>query len=244
MRKSGLATVLIVTVFGIVAVVQWRTGNRLRHELDVVTEENSRLRQDLAAQESSRAGTKAEQTPGGPEQKKVEELELEVLRLRGMANRAMRAEAEVAQLKSESRQVYAAAASDASVNSTSNTLLTFLGEAVPPPPNLDPAYSKEGLLSAIQQAAQLAGVTLKKVEIETSEFPFLAGVVCNQADFEKVRAQFKNMPGYEYGGSSSSRGTYAFNITPYRSYPSDAAERIGRRMTLRMQMLRRQLAGP
>src|SRR5439155_10718846 len=120
-----------------------------------------------------------------------------------------------------------------------------LGEPVPPPPDLDPAYSKEGLLNAIQQAAQLVGVPLKKLEIETSEFPFLAGVVCDSdADFQKLRAQFKNMPGYDLGASSSGGRSCAFNLTPYRRFPSQEGGRIDRRMMLRTQVFLDQLRAP
>jgi hypothetical protein len=176
------------------------------------------------------------------QQKRLAELESEVMHLRGVAARAIRAEAEVAQVRSalESHQGSApTGAPDA--NSTSNLFYAYLGEAVPPPANIDPAYTKEGLIKALQQAAQLAGVPLKKVEIDTSEFPFLVGAVCNSdADFEKIKEQFKNMTAYQYGGATSSQGTYAFNITPYGSYPTEA-QRIARRVPLRMEMFFNQL---
>ena len=249
MSKSRIVMLTFLAAFSILILLQLQTAAGLRRELAAVSEENARLRHNLTAQEqdssssSLRVGSPPEEKPAEPQQKLLQELESEVMRLRGMASRALRAEAEVAQLKSAlgSHQGSATAAvPDAS--SGSNTFLAYLGEAVPPPSNIDPAYTKEGLLNAIQQAAQLAGVSLKKLEIETSEFPFLAGVVCDSdADFEKLKAQFKTMPGYEYGGASSSHGIYAFNITPSRIYP-EAGPRIGRRTTLRMQMFYDQLA--
>ena len=248
MSKSRIVILTIIAAFAVVILLQLQTAAGLRRELAAVSEENARLRHNLTAQEqdssssSLRVVSPPEEKPAEPQQKRLEELESEVMRLRGVAGRATRAEAEVAQLKSalESRQL----PTPASVpDANSNAFITYLGEAVPPPSNIDPAYTKEGLLNAIQQAAQLAGVSLKKAEIETSEFPLLAGVVCdNDADFEKLKAQFKNMPAYEYGGASSSHGSYAFNITPHRSYPSEAGQRIGRRTTLRMQMFFDQLA--
>ena len=118
-----------------------------------------------------------------------------------------------------------------------SALFSYLGEAVPPPTDLDPAYSKEGLLGAIQQASQLAGVALKKVEIESSEFPFLAGVVCDsEEDFRKLKAQFKNMPAYEYSSSSGGGGTCVFTITPTKGLPREMYKRIDRRTLLRLQM--------
>jgi hypothetical protein len=114
---------------------------------------------------------------------------------------------------------------------------------VPPPADIDIAYSKDGLRNSIQQAAQLAGVSLKKLEIETSEFPFLAGVVCEtDAEFEKLKAQFKNMPNYEWGASAGSRGTCAFNITPLRNFSSEEQRRIVRRTLLRTGLFKDQLA--
>ena len=250
MSKSRIVILTIIAAFAVVILLQLQTAAGLRRELAAVSEENARLRHNLTAQEqdssSSSLGvaSNADEKPTETQQKRLQELESEVMRLRGVAGRATRAEAEVAQLKSalESRQL-PTPASVPDANSNSNAFITYLGEAVPPPSNIDPAYTKEGLLNAIQQAAQLAGVSLKKAEIETSEFPFLAGVVCdNDADFEKLKAQFKNMPAYEYGGASSSHGSYAFNITPHRSYPSEAGQRIGRRTMLRMQMFFDQLA--
>ena len=251
MSKSRIVILTIIAALSVVILLQLQTAARLRREIATVSEENARLRQNLTAEEqdssssSLRVGSNANEKPGEPQQKSLQELESEVIRLRGVRSRAMRAEAEVAQLKSalESHQVSTAAAVP-DANSSSNAFLAYLGEAVPPPSNIDPAYTKEGLLNAVQQAAQLAGVSLKKLEIETSEFPFLAGVVCDSdADFEKLKAQFKKMPAYEYGGANSNHGIYAFNITPGRSYPSEARERINRRTMLRMQMFFDQLTG-
>ena len=164
--------------------------------------------------------------------------DVELLRLR---NQVGLLREQIGLLKAGRENGTTAAVPDA--GSSSNALLAYLGEAVPPPANIDPAYSKEGLLGAIQQAAQLAGVSLKRVEIETSEFPFLAGVVCDgDADFEKLKAQLKNMPAYEYAGSAGSDGISAFNITPYRSFPSETGQRIRRRTSLRTQMFFDQLA--
>ena len=249
MIKSRIVTLTVIAALCGVVLFQLQTAARLRRQLSALTDENVRLRENLIAQKQDSSSSllqidsTAKQKPGEAGQGSLQELESEVRRLRGVASRALRAEAEVAQLKSrlESPQASSVAVTDA--NSASNTFLTYLGEAVPPPSNVDPAYTKEGLLNAIQQAAQVAEISPRKVEIETSEFPFLAGVVCDSdADFEKLKAQFKNMPGYEYGGATSSHGVYAFNITPYRTYPSEAGERIGRRTTLRMKMFFDQLA--
>ena len=150
MSKSRIVILTIIAAFAVVILLQLQTAAGLRRELAAVSEENARLRQ-LTAQEQDSSSSSflvvspPEEKPGEPQQKRLEELESEVMRLRGVAGHATRAEAEVAQLKSalESRQL----PTPASVpDANSNAFITYLGEAVPPPSNIDPAYSKEGLL--------------------------------------------------------------------------------------------------
>jgi hypothetical protein len=66
-------------------------------------------------------------------------------------------------------------------------------------------------------------------------------VCANDAEFEKMKEQFKKMEAYEYGGSVSSHGVYSFTLIPYRAYPSETGQRIGRRTTLRQRMFFDQL---
>jgi len=67
-------------------------------------------------------------------------------------------------------------------------MFDYLGNPVAPPANTDVAYTKEGLASAMQDAAQAANITLTKVEIDDSEFPFLVGVVCaGKGDMAKLK---------------------------------------------------------
>jgi hypothetical protein len=165
---------LLAAVAGLI-LLQLQTTRSLRHELAAVAEENARLRQALAtaqaevARASTRPGLNTDSTDTS--EKRVQQLESEVIRLRGIAGRAVRAEAELAQIKSQggpgqaSAQAIQTEGSDG--KSSSEPLVLYLGDAVAPPPNLDPAYGREGLLNAIQQAAANAGVSLKKVEIET-----------------------------------------------------------------------------
>ena len=117
------------------------------------------------------------------------------------------------------------------------TLCDYLGDAVAPPPNLEAAYSRQGLLGAVETAARNAGVAdLQIIEIDDSEFPFLISVVSKEGEFDKISDQFKKMSGYEYGGSVGSHTVHAFNIVPWRVFPPDAGQRIGRRLTIREQM--------
>jgi len=112
---------------------------------------------------------------------------------------------------------------------------------VPPPSDINPAYTQDGLLAAIQQAAQLAGVSLSKVQIDTSEFPFLVGVVSDGGEIDKVTAQLKNMPQYKWSDSAGGNKTLAFNITPYDTLPRELFHQIRRRTLIRTQMLHDQI---
>lgn len=115
-------------------------------------------------------------------------------------------------------------------------LFEYLGEPVDPPADMDAAYTRDGLIKAVRTAAQKAGISVKRVEIEDSEFPFLVGVVCNEGDLPKLAEQLKHLPPYEYNGSVSSSTQASFNIVPYRAFPSQASEPISHRMGLRSQM--------
>ncbi len=116
-------------------------------------------------------------------------------------------------------------------------LYDFLGEPVAPPAGLNPAYSKDGLTKAVQRAAQKAGVSLKRIMIDDSEFPFLVGVVCAKGDVDKLNDPIGKMAGYSYSGSVSSDTCKAMNIIPYRFFPRRDGDRIERRMNVRMEML-------
>jgi len=116
-------------------------------------------------------------------------------------------------------------------------LYKFLGDPVPPPADLDPAYSRKGLFDAVTLAAKNAGVDLKTLTIDDSEFPYLVGVVSSSGDLNKLREQFKTMSAYHYSGSVSSSTCYAFNITPSGAIPPGFERRVHPRMALRMEML-------
>jgi hypothetical protein len=119
-----------------------------------------------------------------------------------------------------------------------HVLFDYLGNPVAPPPNMDAAYTKEGLTSAMQEAAQAANITLTKVEIDDSEFPFLVGVVCaNKGDREKLKEQIRKVAAFNYGGGVDSDTTLAMNLVPHSAFPADARERIYHRMMLREAVL-------
>ena len=124
-----------------------------------------------------------------------------------------------------------------SLTGPNQALLEYLGDPVEPPADMDAAYSKDGLIKAVQTAARNAGISVKRVEIDDSEFPFLVGVICKEGDWEKLKEQFRKMDGYEYNGAVGSQTHNAFNLVPYRVFPSEVCQRISHRTTLRMAML-------
>jgi hypothetical protein len=127
---------------------------------------------------------------------------------------------------------------EASFNGPNNVLFSYLGEPVAPPTNMDASYSKEGLTAAMQAAAQKAGVLLKKLEIDDSEFPCLVGVVfAKNGDKEKFKDQIRNLPAYSITGGVGGETVYSMNIVPYRAFPADSGQRIYRRLMLRESVL-------
>jgi guanyl-specific ribonuclease Sa len=122
-------------------------------------------------------------------------------------------------------------------------LLDYLGEPVQPPADLDARYTKEGLINAIQLAAGKAGITVKKVAVDDSEFPFLVGVTCAGSDFIKLKAQIKKMDGYGYSGSvgndannDGSDTCNVFSLVPYAALPRESRQQTGHRLMLRQQV--------
>jgi hypothetical protein len=116
-------------------------------------------------------------------------------------------------------------------------LLEYLGTPVEPLANMDARYTKEGLIKAIQDAGRNAGVALKKIAIDDSEYPFLVGVICGDSDFPKLKSQIRKMDGYAYNGGTGSETCNAFNLVPYEAYPPETSQRIHRRLLLRQQVL-------
>lgn len=113
-------------------------------------------------------------------------------------------------------------------------LFDYLGDPVPPPANMHEAYTKQGLTSAVQDAAQAANITLPKVEVDDSEFPFLVGMVCaNRSDMEKWKEQIRRMTTYNYSGGVGGDTRMVMNLVPSSAFPRAAIERIQHRLTLR-----------
>ena len=136
-----------------------------------------------------------------------------------------------------------ASLSSVSLAGPNQALLEYLGNPVATPASLDARYTGEGLIHAIHLAARDSGITVKKLLIDNSEYPFLVGVICAGSDFAKLKAQLKKMDGYEYAGSvgndrnsDGSDTCNTFSIVPYRAYPTEARLSIDHRLMLRYQV--------
>ena len=116
-------------------------------------------------------------------------------------------------------------------------LYEYLGNPVAPPIGLDAAYTKAGLTSAVQDAAQAANISLKKVEIDDSEFPFLVGFVwANNGDDDKLdglNGQLSKAGYQESGFVYHGDHVCVLNITPTASFPTHDRSQIQNRLDIR-----------
>jgi hypothetical protein len=125
----------------------------------------------------------------------------------------------------------------ASLTGPNQALFEYLGEPVEPPEDMDAAYSKDGLIKAVQTAAWKAGIPVQRVEVDDSEFPFLVGVICKEGDYPRLTDQLRKLEGYEFNGGISSPSHSAMNLVPYRVFPPAVSQRISHRTGLRTQVL-------
>lgn len=127
------------------------------------------------------------------------------------------------------------------LSSDSNlAILAYLGNPVPAPADLDAKYKRTNLLAAFTALSKKADLRVKTLEVDESEFPFLAyGVLADKCDFRVLEKGLREMKGYDYGGSvvgQTDQGStyFALNMIPHDQYPSDGC---ARRLMIRLQML-------
>jgi hypothetical protein len=144
----------------------------------------------------------------------------------------------------------APASSLESTSGPNQALLEYLGNPVVPPAAMDARYTKDGLINAVQTAARNAGIKVKRVAVDDSEFPFVVDVICEGSDFVKLKEQIRKLDGYDYSGSigndvnhDGSDTCNAFNLVPYQAYPSGTSQQIYRRLWLRQQVFYDKLNG-
>jgi uncharacterized protein len=127
-----------------------------------------------------------------------------------------------------------------SFSGSNRVLFNYLGNPVTPPPDMDQRYTASGLTGVVLSAAHDAGITVKSVAVDDSEFPFLVGVICAGSDAGKLKSALKTMPGYEYGGGvgddsheDGSDTCNVFCIVPHHAFPQGTEDHIYHRLMLR-----------
>ena len=120
-------------------------------------------------------------------------------------------------------------------------IMSYLGQPVAPPDNLDTKYTPTNLLAAFTAISQKAGWPIKRLAIDDSEFPFLLYGVLSGSHI-LVEKDLRTISGYEYGGSvrgSTSDGStyFSLNLIPRSQYAPDQATACNRRLMIRLQML-------
>ena len=138
------------------------------------------------------------------------------------------------------REFAAGEKASAFTNDSNLAILAYLGNPVPPPADLDAKYNRTNLRAAFTALSKKADLRVKTLEVDESEFPFLAyGVLAGKCDFRVLENGLREMKGYDYGGSvvghTGQGSTYfALNMVPHEQYPND---RCNRRLMIRLQML-------
>lgn len=235
---AGIGVVLVGT-----GAYQTNQAARLHHQNQTLRRQQTSLSEQVQQLQSALtdATNQLASTAGDAAETQSEKNEL--LKLRGEVVQMQSLQDEVTRLKQGGVGAAKPNAGNGSAISDSNQLmLNYLGSPVPAPADLNAAYTKEGLIQATQLAAQKAGIALKSIQVDDSEFPFVVGVVCDGGGYDKLTAQLKKLDGYGYGGASSSDTSAAFSITPSAAYPPGTFDQIYRRLSVRESMLNNQLS--
>jgi hypothetical protein len=137
-----------------------------------------------------------------------------------------------------------AGAPSAAAGRNNDAIFSYLGEPVPPPANLDPKYTAEGMTAAFKELCAARGIEIDKLGVDTSEYPYLLyGVVRNGPDFfQQISADLKALPGYAYSGSTTRPAkdgtvTFSLSMVPGSALSREEAEVVQRRKMVRLQML-------
>lgn len=232
---AGIGVVLVGT-----GAYQTSQAARLHQQDQTLRQQQTSLSQQVQQLQSALtdATNQLASTAGDATETQSEKSEL--LKLRGEVAQIQSLKDEVTRLK-QADAAKSNAGNGGAISDSNQLMLNFLGNPVPAPADLNAAFTKEGLIQATQLAAQKAGISLKNIQIDDSEFPFVVGVVCESGGYDKLTAQLKKLDGYGYGGASSSDTCAAFSITPSAAFPPGTSDQIYRRLSLRESMFYNQL---
>ncbi len=236
--QKTVITASLAVVAG-AGIYEARQASTLRNQVQTLQQLEVPLTEQIAQLQRERddATNRLDELFAENAQLKSHSNENELLKLRGEVG-ALRAQLASAKLLAANPDLTALRSSYATNDGSNQAMLDYLGNPTPPPPNLDAAYSKEGLISALQNAAQVANISLKKIEIDDSEFPFLVGVeVENSSDLRKLKDQMATMGEYNYTGGVGGNTRFVMNITPFGQYPAGRKHDIENRLRLRECML-------
>jgi RNA polymerase sigma factor (sigma-70 family) len=233
LQKTLVTTALIATVGA--GVFEAHQNSQLREQNKTFQQEQTPLTEQLSQLQRERddATNRLASMIENMSQTKSDKEEL--LRLRGEVGVLQRQASEsVKQAQVAEQKSSAAFSSEKNFTTNENqSLYEYLGNPVAQPAGLDAAYTKAGLTSAMQNAAQAANISLKKLEIDDSEFPFLVGFICaNDGDYDKLIEQL-NKEGYQLIDFTRGSVDCVIDITPRSAYSIQDRSQVMHRQKLR-----------
>lgn len=223
---------LLIAALLALIVTQWGVLCRLRSENETL---------EMAQKAANRSQSDLEQflDRAKKQQTEVASLRVEVTALRGEAQKLHQALDHSRRQEGPDRKPSIRSSgnpTEVPLEHNNRALFEFIGEPVNPSLNSDVRYSRDGIISAINTAARHAGVALRHLEVDDSEYPCLLGVICDPQDFARLTDHVRRLEGYELSGSvGGNKEFHVLNITPANAYPKTMREKITRREVLRQQ---------
>ena len=235
---AGIGVVLVGT-----GAYQTNQAARLHRQNQTLRQQQTSLSQQVQQLQSALTDATNQLASVADNATETQSEKSELLKLRGEVEQVRTLQEEITRLKQAGKAVAAKSneGNGSGIPDSNQIMLNYLGNPVTAPANLSVAYTKDGLIQATQLAAQKAGISLKNIQVDDSEFPFVVGVVCESGGYEKLVDQMKKMDGYGYGGSTSSDTVGAFSITPSSAYPPGTFDQIHRRLMVRESMFYNQI---
>lgn len=131
----------------------------------------------------------------------------------------------------------------ATLHPVNAAILKYLGDPVPAPRELDARFASDGLENAFRTLCANASIQVRKLVIDTSEFPYLIyGILEGTHTYTAIRALIPTAAGYAYAGSVTRRlpdgsTSLSINLTPLDRLPLENRAAIQRRLLVRLEML-------
>lgn len=135
-----------------------------------------------------------------------------------------------------------------SLHPVNAAILHYLGEPVQAPKDLDARYAPGAVETAFRGMCSVAGIRVRRLAVDSSEFPHLVyGVLEGTHEYTVLRTLAASVPGYAYAGSVTRRLSdgstcLSINLTPYERQPLEYRSAIQRRTLVRLEMLAERVA--